>query len=359
MHPKVAIIYLCYGNLKHLPEVVKGLELQTYPKEAMTVYMVPNGSPDGIAEAIRREVLPRSGMDLPRIVLIDDGVNHGFAGGNNVATRQALDEGHDYIFLHNGDLKLEPQAIEALVTSAESDEKIGSVQSLVLYWHQPDTVNVSGGIFHLAGYGFARDNLVKLDQFNRHDGEEIAYASGAAVLYRSSALRKVGLLEEGFFMYHEDLELGLRLRIAGYNNILSTESRALHDYSFSRNPKKFAWMELYRWVVILSYYKIATLVILMPVLLSIELGTWFMALTGGWFKAKVWQCLEFFKPRTWKLIIEMRRRAKRLRTITDRQQLSFVTGKIEAQEARSFVVDNIANPIISFCLRIIRGIVVW
>lgn len=359
MKPRVALIYLCYGNERHLPEVVKGLASQTYPHENMTVFMVPNGSPDNVADVIRRDVLPRSEQDLPKIVLLDDGVNHGFAGGNNIAVRQALDEGYDYIFLHNGDLKLEPRVIEALVEAAEADPSVGSVQSLVLYWHEPDMVNVSGGIFHVAGYGFARDNRKKIDEIQREDREEVMYCSGASVLYRAEALKKVGLLEEGFFMYHEDLELGLRLRMAGYKNILSMQSRALHDYSFSRNPKKFAWMELYRWVVVLAYYKIPTLILIMPLLLTIEAGTWVMALMGGWLKAKVWQYAEFVKPRTWRLIIDMRRRAQRLRTIKDRDLLRFVSGRIDDQEASSPVVDRIANPVISYLLGIIKAIVVW
>ncbi len=359
MTPKVAIVYLCYGNLKYLPDVVKGIETQTYPRESMTVFMVPNGSTDGIAEEIQNKVLPRSEVDLPRIVLLNDGINHGFAGGNNIAIRESLGEDFDYVFLHNGDLKLEPESIQKLVEMAEADEKVGSVQSLVLYWHQPEVVNVSGGVFHLAGYGFARDNLVKLEDFKRSNGEEIAYSSCAAVLFRASALRKVGLLEEGFFMYHEDLELGLRLRMAGYKNVLCTTSRVLHDYSFSRNPKKFAWMELYRWVVILAYYKYLTLILLLPALLSVELATWLLALKGGWIKAKFWQYWELLKPRSWLLIVEMRRRTNRLRVIPDREFLNFVSGKIEAQEIKSFLTDKVANPIISFYLKVLKKIVVW
>lgn len=359
MQPQVAIIYLCHGNQKYLPEVVQGIKAQTYPQDRLTVYMVPNGSPDGIAGDIRMNVLPRSEVDLPRVILIDDGENRGFAGGNNIAIKQALDEGHDYVFLHNGDLKLEPRAIEELVAAAEADKQVGSVQSLVLYWHEPDQVNVSGGIFHVAGYGFARDNLVKLENFDRADRSEVMYCSGAAVLYRASALKQVGLLEEGFFMYHEDLELGLRLRLAGFKNILSTKSRVLHDYSFSRNPKKFAWMELYRWLVVLAYYKVPTLFLLAPLLLAVEAGTWLMALQGGWLKAKLWQYGELMKPRTWRLLVDMRRRANRLRSIQDHELLKLVSGRIDDQEASSWVVEKVANPVISIWLRLIKAIVVW
>ncbi|MFH1712193.1 MAG: glycosyltransferase family 2 protein [Patescibacteria group bacterium] len=359
MSPKIAIIYLCHGNLRHLPEVVSSFEHLEYPHENITIVMIPNGSPDGIAEVIRSNVLPRSGQDLPEVVLIDDGINHGFAGGNNLGIKWALERDFDYVFLNNGDLKLHPKAISKLVEKAQDDRQVGSVQSMVLYWDDQKKVNVSGGVFHIAGYGYARDNTARLDQIDAKDGEEVIYCSGAAVLYRASALKKVGLLEEGFFMYHEDLELGLRLRMAGYKNILAKDSEAYHDYCFSRNPKKFAWMELYRWVVVLSYYKISTLILFLPLLCLIEAGSWMMSITGGWFKAKLWALSRWFVPSTWQLIFKMRRRARRLRQIKDRDLLKFVTGKIEAQETKSFIVDQIANPIIDLTFRLIRSVITW
>lgn len=359
MKPKVAIIYLCYGNLRHLPEVVSSYAEMEYPKEQATVIMIPNNSPDGIADVIREEVLPRSGRDLPEIVLIDDGENRGFAGGNNLGIAWALERDYDFIFLNNGDLKLHKDTISELVGHMEGDESVGAAQSLVLYWSDHGKVNVSGGVLHVAGYGFARDNLKRVDQIDTKDGGEVAYASGAAVLYRADALKKVGLLEEGFFMYHEDLELGLRLRMAGFKNIVCTDAWTYHDYSFSRNPKKFAWMELYRWIVTLAYYRIPTLILFSPLVCVIEAGTWLMALKGGWLKAKVWAYAEWFKPRTWKLLFAMRRRAQRLRTISDKELLSLVVGKIEAQETSSVLMDRVINPIVDAAFRLTRAVVFW
>lgn len=359
MKPKVAIIYLCYGNLRHLPEVVSSYAQLGYPKDQVTILMIPNNSPDGIADVIRRDVLPRSGKDLPEIVLLDDGENRGFAGGNNIGIEWALERGYDYVFLNNGDLKLHPNAISELVDKLEEDETVGAAQSLVLYWNDHGKVNVSGGMLHIAGYGFARDNLARVEDITVKDGSEVMYSSGAAVLYRASALKKVGLMEEGFFMYHEDLELGLRLKIAGYKNVVCTKSWAYHDYSFSRNPKKFAWMELYRWIVTLAYYRIPTLVLYGSLIAIIEAGTWLMAIKGGWWRAKIWAYIEWFKPRTWKLLWKMRRRAQSLRAIPDREILAGVTGKIESQETSSFLLDNIINPVVDALFRLKRLVVFW
>lgn len=346
---RLCLVYLCYNNLRHLPQVVSSLAELRYPKEDMTVVMVPAGSPDGIAEVIRRDVLPRSGKDLPEIVLLDNGENRGFAGNNNQAIHWALEQGFDGIFLHNGDLYLDSEAITELVRVLKSDATIGAAQSLVCYWHDHEKVNVSGGMVHIAGYGFARDNGCSLGDISYPPVSDVTYPSGAAVLYRAQALRQVGVMEEGFFMYHEDLELGLRLRMAGWRSVLAARSLAFHDYQFSRNPKKFAWMELYRWVVLLAYLKPLTLLVLFPLWIIIEIGTWLMALKGGWMRAKVWALGEWFKPRTWKLLVSMRRRAQQLRVVSDRAFLAPFTGKIEGQEADGFFMKRIVNP----CLQVV------
>ena len=359
MQPKIAIVYLCWGMKEYLAEIVEAVAKLDYPKDRLTFILVPAGSKDGIAEVIKRDVVPRSGNDLPEVVLLDDGQNRGFAGNNNLAIRYALERDFDYVFLHNGDLRLAPDALTQAVRVAESAPEIGSVQCLVRYWHEPEKVNVTGGALHIAGYGFARDNGKMMNDIKVQDGEDIAYASGAAVLYRASALKTVGVLEEGFFMYHEDLELGMRLRFAGYRNVLAAHSFAYHDYKFSRNPFKFAWMELYRQIVTLAYYKPASLVLFAPLLLAIELGTWPMAVKGGWFKAKTWACGQWFKPSTWKLLWRMRKRAEQLRAIPDRDFLKLVVGKIEHQETSSPLMDKLINPVVDQAFQAGRTLVKW
>jgi GT2 family glycosyltransferase len=160
-------------------------------------------------------------------------------------------------------------------------------------------------------------------------------------------------------MYHEDLELGMRLRFAGYKNVLAAKAFAYHDYQFSRNPKKFAWMELYRNMVVWAYYKPATLLLFLPVLLAMELGTWLLALKGGWYKAKLWAVGQWFKPSTWRLLVSMRRRAQRLRVIRDADFLKFVTGKIEHQETSNPLMDRVINPVVDGIFHAMRSLVRW
>ncbi|MFA6522264.1 MAG: glycosyltransferase family 2 protein [Patescibacteria group bacterium] len=359
MTARVAIIYVCYGTKAYLPAVVEALKNQTYEKEKLALVFIPNGSQDGIQEEIRSQVLPRSKIDLPEVVLLDDGVNHGFAKGNNLGIEWAKEHGFDYVFLHNGDLTLAPNAIEEAVRLAESDQTIGSVQSLMLYWHEHEKVNAAGGIVHLAGYGYAMGNGKQRGGLNLIDGQEICYASGAAVLYRTDALKKVGNLEEAFFMYHEDLELGLRLRLAGYKNVLAVNSEAYHDYHFSANVKKFQWTELYRWVVMLSVYKIETLLLLSPILFCVELGTWALSIKGGWVHAKVWSYTQLLQGSIWETIRRMRAHSQSLRVIADKELLRLFTGAIDNQEVMNPIVEKLANPAIEFWKKNVMDRITW
>ena len=359
MEPRVALIYICHNTSQYVREVADSWATLDYPKDRMAIIFIPNGATDDTVEIIEREVMPRAGNDLPsELILLNDGVNHGFAGGNNQGFRWAQERGYDYAYLNNGDLKLDPSAISRAVALAETDEQIGAVQSLMLFWNDPQKVNSTGGVMHVGGYAYARDNGKRLQDIAYKEGSEIMYPSRAATLYRVSALNKVGLLEEGFFMYHEDLELGLRLRIAGYRNVLSMNSRTFHDYHFGRNEKMFQWIETYRWVVLLAYLKSPTLFVLSPLLLCIELGSWISALAGGWFGAKTRAFVEGNRFETIRLTQKMRQRQRQLRVIRDRDWLDDVVGVI-ADQGQVSMITRMANALIDPIWRLIRKVIVW
>lgn len=360
--PRIAIIDLTYNSGKYLKDVMEGIAQQTYGKEHLTVLLIPNNSPDDVIDYTEREIIPQSGegKKYPEVVHLNDGVNHGFSGGNNLGIKWAMEQGYEYVFLNNGDLKLEdPNILERLVEEMEKDQKIFSAQPLVVYWQKPELVNVAGGIFHIAGYAYAGHNLTPVSQIDTTTVREVTYASGAALLLRTSLLEQLGLMEDRFFMYHEDLELGLRGMIAGYKNVLVPDVRALHDYKFSKNKMMFAWIELYRWVVMIGYWKLPTLILLAPLLAVIEAGTFLLALKGGWIKAKLYSYSQLIRPKTWKLALSIRKRTKRLRVISDATLFAHVSGKIEAQEQSSWIVERVGNPIIVGYRNILAKLLRW
>src|SRR3990167_755161 len=347
MLPRVAIIYLSYHSRSYLEEVFFSLRKLDYPAEKLDIIVVDNASTDGSQEWLRAQ---------KGIIFFPSQKNLGFAQGNNLGIEHALLAGAEYIYLLNGDAKLHSDAIKEAVLLAESNQSIGAVQSRIMLWKHPGIVNVTGGMIHFLGFGFAGNNGRSWEQVKEEvsDGQRIAYPSGAAVLYRASVLQKVGLLDPFLFLYHEDLELGWRIRLAGFKNVLSTESVAYHDYEFKRSIQKFYWMERNRILVHFSHLRWSTLALLIPFLFFAECGLILFALKGGWFKQKCLVYVNLLSPHTWVYVAKKRRESRLLRRVSDRDIVSLWTGKIEHQETSSPVVDKLINPFLSVCCSILK-----
>ncbi len=371
MTPSVAIVYLAYNSRPFLDGVFASIEALHYPKDRLHLIVVDNASTDGTPEWIREQIVPKSGGALPNVTFFPNAENLGFAGGNNLGMERALLEGADYIYLLNADAKLDPDAIAEAIVLAESDATIGSAQSLIRLWQDPETLNATGGMVHFLGFGFVRDNGRRLPISSVSppfqggvkgwfsNGEDIAYASGAAVLYRSSVLREVGLLEDFYFMYHDDLELGWRIRLAGYRNVLAAKSVAFHHYEFRRSIKKLYWMERARLVVFFSHLKIPTLLLLAPFLLALELALLAFSAKGGWLRDKLLVYANLCSPKTWAHIAKKRRESFLLRKVNDRDIIKFWTGMISHQETRNPVVEYVGNPLLSVVWFILRHGIRW
>jgi GT2 family glycosyltransferase len=346
MQPKVAIIYLAYNTHKYLDEVFSSLRQLNYPKDRLEIIAVDNDSKDESAAWLHQQ---------EGITFFPSGTNLGFADGNNIGIKHALLEGVDYVFLLNGDAKLHPDAIVEAVKVAEEDLSIGAVQSRVMLWNNPEIVNATGGMVHFLGFGFVKDNGLPWNGSTKVS--EIAYASGAAVLYRASVLQKVGLLDPFFFMYHEDLELGWRIRLMGSKNVLAPNSIAYHDYEFSRSIQKFYWMERARILVHFSHLTWRSLFILAPAMVLSELGLLVFALKGGWLKEKFLVYVSLLSPKSWRYISRKRRESATIRSVSDKEIVSLWTGRIEHQDTSSPIVDRVINPIMSICWSVMKKII--
>lgn len=366
MQPRVAIIYLCHNNRSYLPEVFESLARLNYPREKLEIIVVDNDSKDASQEWLRQQT---------GITFFPSPTNLGFAEGNNLGIKHALLGGAEFVYLLNGDAKLDSDAILEAVKLAQTNESIGSVQSRIMLWKHPEIVNVTGGMVHFLGFGFARDNgqpwqgtvlsetilgptLPVRNVSDISTVPEISYASGAAVLYRSSVLQEVGLLEPFYFMYHDDLELGWRIRLAGYKNVLAVDSVAYHDYEFKRSIQKFYWMERNRVIVHASHLQAWSLCVLAPLLVLAECGLVLFAIKGGWLREKYLVYVNLLSPRTWRHIAQKRRASRLIRRVSDREIIRLWTARIDHQATDSFIVRAFINPVLSgiwfFLRRLIR-----
>jgi GT2 family glycosyltransferase len=355
--PQVAVVTVIYRCEKFMRGLLESVAAVDYPRERLQFHLVDNGAGDGTLAAVRRE-MDRLGSQLPEIVIHEPGSNVGFAIGNNIALRAAIDRGVDYCFLLNPDARFEPAALKEAVLLAESDPSIGSVQSLLVLGDRPDVVNTSGNHIHFLGFGYVGGYQTLRSQVASKP-YDIAFSSGACVLLPARVLERVGLLDETLWLYHEDLDLGWRIRLAGFRNVIAPSSVCLHHYEFSRALSKWYWLERNRWIVVLKNYRLATLLLLLPAMVIADCGLLLMATKAGWLGAKVRSLLWFGRPSSWRYLWRGRRTIAKLRRVPDSELLRHFTAVIDFPDFRSPLVTRIVEPVWRAMLAVLRAIVRW
>lgn len=217
----VTCIVLNWNGWQDTIACLESLQCTDYPN--LSILVVDNGSTDNSVEKIRKS--------FEKIEILETVTNRGFAGANNLGIRLALDRQTDFVWLLNNDTVVEPGTLKALVTCAESDPKIGAVGSVLRYWHAPEKIQAwGGGTINLwTGYS---THLVGPEGL-----ESLTYLNAASVLLRSSVLRKVGILDEGYYIYWEDADMSYRIRAAGYKLAVAPDACLLHKESATTGDK--------------------------------------------------------------------------------------------------------------------------
>jgi GT2 family glycosyltransferase len=355
--PRVAVVTVLYRCEKFMRGLLESVAQVDYPRERLEFHLVDNGAGDGSLAAAKVEI-ERLGASLPTVVIHEPVDNVGFAVGNNIALRAALDRGVDYCFLLNPDATFEPAALKAAVGVAESARDVGSVQSLLVLGDEPEVVNTSGNHIHFLGFGY-------VGGYRRPRAEvpaeprEIAFSSGACVLLPAQVLRRVGLLDETLWLYHEDLDLGWRIRLAGFRNLIAPASVCRHFYEFSRAQSKWYWMERNRWIVVLKNYRLATVLLLLPAMLVADCGLLLMSAKAGWLGGKLRSLAWFLRPSSWVYLWRGRRDVGRIRRVSDREILRHFTAVIDFPDFRSPVITKVIEPVWKAMLAVLRALVRW
>lgn len=190
---------------------------------------VPEGSPlralswpplpKPVAHAVYDRAQAERGGDPgadPPLVLIRNGANLGFAGGNNVGLRYALARDFDYVWLLNPDTVVRPDALRRMVEAMREDPSMGACGCTVLHYAEPDTVQALGGarydrwlaLPHHIGAGLPAGAEVDAGEVEAR----MSYVYGASMLVSRRFLEEVGLLSEDYFLYFEELDWAMRAR---------------------------------------------------------------------------------------------------------------------------------------------------
>ncbi|MFA6304867.1 MAG: glycosyltransferase family 2 protein [Patescibacteria group bacterium] len=361
---KVAIIIVNFNGQKYLPGLLGSIFNNPPQTVNQQVIFVDNASHDESVEYVRE--------NFSQIVVLEQEINWGFAKGNNLGIKYAQAHNFDYVFLLNSDALLEVGCLDILVNRIEQSNQIAAVQSKILLWPLTDLINSVGNVIHYLGFGYtnghktpntihdpAQLDNTRSSSAGQHTINEINYCSGAACLIKLEVLNKIGLFNEGFFMYHEDLDLGWRFLLSGYKNQVVPEAIVYHKYEFSRSIKKFYFMERNRWLVILANYDLRTLLLIFPALLVMEIGLFIFSFKNGWWREKIKIYLYFLKPTSWQKLCQTRRKIQSSRIVKDREIVVNFSGVIEHQEVNSWLMEKVINKIFNAYWLVIKKLIIW
>ena len=218
MPPRVVLLILTWNRRDDVLRCAASLPRLTYP--ALTPVVIDNASRDDTVTALRAR--------HPHLTVIENPVNLGYAGGNNTGIRWALEHGADYVQLINSDTEVTPELTDELVRVAESDPRIAVVGCRNLLMEDPARL---WGAYNTLTYG---PFLVRSDGAGAPDGpawqvvRDVDVVIGNGYLWRRAALERVGLLDERFFGYHEDVEWCERARRAGWRVVYAGTAAILH-----------------------------------------------------------------------------------------------------------------------------------
>ena len=226
--PTVSIIVLNWNGKHDTVECLESLSHISYPN--YEVIVVDNGSTDGSVEQFKAR--------YPEITVIENQDNIGFAEGNNVGIRAALQEDTEYVLLLNNDTIVDPWFLDELTNVAELDPLVGFAGPKIYYYNtdgrgRKGRINSAGAklsmwtgrVWHVG------ENEIDRGQYDKV--RLVDYVIGACLLVKTRVVTEIGLLDSRFFTYWEDVDWCYRGCNAGYASVYVPQAKIWHKYGAS------------------------------------------------------------------------------------------------------------------------------
>ncbi len=227
--PKVSVVMVNYNGRHHLERCLPALAAtRGVPLEPI---VVDNGSTDGSVEWLREA--------HPEVVLLPQGRNLGFGAANAIGVAAASSE---WIALLNTDTEVEPGWLLPLLETMQRDPGIGAACSTLRLLERPEILNARGGGMTKLGFGF--DHRFGEPYVAETAEREVLFPTAAAMLMRRHDFQALGGFDPAMFMYHEDVDLGLRIWLSGQRVVVCGRSVVRHLFGgTTRTERSLAWRE--------------------------------------------------------------------------------------------------------------------
>jgi len=275
---KIAIVILHFVNQKLTERCLASVKKLNQKGFRLEVIIVNNNPQEDLKDLAKK---------FSDFLFLSTGQNLGFTGGNNLGIREALKGKADWVFLVNNDTVLAKDLLVQLIKVARSDSKIGILGPKIYFapgyeFHQARyKPSERGKVFWFAGGLIDWQNVLAshrgVDEVDRGQYEkqiETDFVSGCAMLVKREVFEKIGLLDEKYFLYWEDVDFCQRAKRSGFKVVYvpgaklwhanagsSAVGGSLHDYYLTRNRLLFGWRYA-PWRVKLSLFREAVRLLL-------------------------------------------------------------------------------------------------
>lgn len=226
-HPKVFIVILNYNGLEVLKKCLTSVFKSDYPN--FEIIVVDNNSSDDSLEIAK--------INFSKAIFIKNEANLGFAAGNNMGIKFALERAADFILLLNNDVEVEKNFLTQLIDNVAAKEDIG-LSSPIIFDGETREIWFAGGYID-----WWRLKTIHVKNIRTEKLFPTQIITGCAMLIRAAVFQKIGLLDEDFFLYWEDADFSWRSSQAGFQNMVVSASWIYHwEKSRERLENKTYWL---------------------------------------------------------------------------------------------------------------------
>ena len=308
----MSVVIVAYETAAELRRTLPALLAEL--EEGDELIVADNASSDGSA-AVVAELAPRAR-------LIELGENTGFAAAADTAAAAATG---DLLVILNPDAAPQPGWGRAIRRPLADGRGWDAWMALVAC-DGATRVNTVGNPVHFAGFAWAGGHGSPLPASPQP--AEVPAASGACLAVPRAIWRELGGFPGEFFLYHEDIDLSMRLRLLGGRVGIEPAAVVDHDYEFGGLDLKWRWLERNRLAFVLRVYPAALLALVTPALLLTELALVPIAAAGGWLPQKLrsWGDLIRWLPR----LLRERRAIQARRAVSAREFARWLTPDLDS-----------------------------
>ena len=250
------------------------LEKITYPN--VKVYVIDNGSSDNSVTAIRNQFPDYEIIELPE--------NYGFARGNN-AGFELVKQKADYTIFLNNDTIVDPNFVEPLINAMESNSTVKQSTPKIFYADNLDYIWFGGGKVSLWAGWIRHLGIRQKDSMQFSFDRNVDYATGCCVCMRTVDFESIGMFDESFLMYGEDVDLSLRFRKQGGQILFVPESKIWHKVSSSIGTqfsiRKWKRKNIGKIKIVTKHVHPAQLPIVMPLAILVSILELFITIILG------------------------------------------------------------------------------